>query len=122
MKAADGEVKILRGRAAVFRHPDDEQPEAGQVWILWAMPPESRPARFPLEPLSGSRILPLVRISHQALRKMISGLWQNRAQRGQDEDPACQENAYAGRHSVAQFPSSAGARFCFSSAHGGLFR
>jgi hypothetical protein len=37
MNAADSEVKILRGRAAVFRHPDDEQPAAGQVWILWAI-------------------------------------------------------------------------------------
>jgi hypothetical protein len=37
MKAADSEVKILRGRAAVFRHLDGEQPEAGQVWILWAI-------------------------------------------------------------------------------------
>jgi len=37
MKTADSEVKILRGHAAVFRHPDDERPEADQVWILWAM-------------------------------------------------------------------------------------
>ena len=37
MKTADSEVKILRGHAAVFRHPDDERPEAGQVWILWAI-------------------------------------------------------------------------------------
>ena len=38
MQAADGEAKILRGRVAVFRHPDGKQPDAGQVWILWAMP------------------------------------------------------------------------------------
>jgi len=37
MKPADAEVKVLRGRAAAFRHPDGEQSEAGQVWILWAI-------------------------------------------------------------------------------------
>jgi hypothetical protein len=37
MHAVDSEVKVLRGRAAVFRHPDSEQPEAGQVWVLWAI-------------------------------------------------------------------------------------
>jgi hypothetical protein len=36
VKPADAEVKVLRGRAAAFRHPDGEQPQAGQVWILWA--------------------------------------------------------------------------------------
>jgi len=37
MQPADAEVKVLRGRAAAFRHPDGEQSEAGQVWILWAI-------------------------------------------------------------------------------------
>jgi hypothetical protein len=37
MKPADAEVKVLRGRAAAFRHSDGEQSEAGQVWIVWAI-------------------------------------------------------------------------------------
>ncbi len=38
MNAADTEVKVRRGRAAVFRHPDGDPPSAtGQVWILWAV-------------------------------------------------------------------------------------
>ena len=36
MGQADTEVKVLRGRAAVFRHADGEQLDAGQVWVLWA--------------------------------------------------------------------------------------
>ena len=30
-------MRVLRGQAAAFRHPDGEQPDAGQVWILWAV-------------------------------------------------------------------------------------
>jgi hypothetical protein len=37
MKPADTEVRLLRGRAAAFRHPDGDLPESGQVWILWAI-------------------------------------------------------------------------------------
>jgi hypothetical protein len=37
MQPADAEVKVLRGRAAAFRHPDSELPGTGQVWILWAL-------------------------------------------------------------------------------------
>ncbi len=37
MKPANAEVKVLRGRAAAFRHPDGEKSEAGQVWVLWAI-------------------------------------------------------------------------------------
>jgi hypothetical protein len=37
MKSADTEVKLLRGRAAAFRHPDGDLPESGQVWVLWAI-------------------------------------------------------------------------------------
>jgi len=37
MKPADAEVKVARGRVAAFRHSDGEQPEAGRVWILWAV-------------------------------------------------------------------------------------
>ncbi len=37
MNDAVAEVRVLHGRAAVFRHPDGKQPEAGQVWIIWAI-------------------------------------------------------------------------------------
>jgi hypothetical protein len=37
MTPADTEGKVARGRATAFRHVDSEQPEAGQVWILWAI-------------------------------------------------------------------------------------
>jgi hypothetical protein len=37
MEPADTEVKVRRGRAAAFRHPDGEKSEAGQVWILWVI-------------------------------------------------------------------------------------
>jgi hypothetical protein len=37
MRPADGEVKVLRGSAAAFRHPDGDEPGAGQVWVLWAV-------------------------------------------------------------------------------------
>jgi hypothetical protein len=37
MTTADAEVKVLRGHAAAFRHLDSAEPEAGQVWILWAI-------------------------------------------------------------------------------------
>jgi hypothetical protein len=37
MKPADAEVKVLRGHAAAFRHPCGEKPDAGQVWIFWAI-------------------------------------------------------------------------------------
>lgn len=37
MNAADAEVKVLRGRAAAYRHPDGDLARTGQVWILWAI-------------------------------------------------------------------------------------
>ena len=37
MRPADGEVKVLRGSAAAFRHPDGDKPGAGHVWVLWAV-------------------------------------------------------------------------------------
>jgi len=37
MNDAVVEVRVLHGCAAAFRHPDGEQPEAGQVWIIWAI-------------------------------------------------------------------------------------
>jgi hypothetical protein len=37
MAAADAEIQVRRGRVAAFRHVDGEQPEAGRVWILWAL-------------------------------------------------------------------------------------
>jgi hypothetical protein len=37
MHAADAEVQVLRGSVAVFRHPEGEEPNDGQVWVLWAI-------------------------------------------------------------------------------------
>ncbi|HEX3988434.1 MAG TPA: hypothetical protein VHZ30_03320 [Verrucomicrobiae bacterium] len=37
MQEASSEIKILRGSVAAFRHPDGNGPEAGQVWVLWAI-------------------------------------------------------------------------------------
>jgi hypothetical protein len=37
MRPADAEVKVLRGSATAFRHPDGDAPGAGQVWVLWAV-------------------------------------------------------------------------------------
>ena len=37
MLAASNEVEVVNGRVAVFRHPDGAQPDAGQVWVIWAL-------------------------------------------------------------------------------------
>ena len=37
MRPADTEVKVRRGSAVAFRHPDSGTPGAGQVWVLWAV-------------------------------------------------------------------------------------
>ena len=37
MRPADTEVKLLSGHATTFRHVDGPRPEAGQVWVLWAV-------------------------------------------------------------------------------------
>ncbi len=37
MRPADTEVKVLTGRATAFCHRDGDRPEAGQVWVLWAV-------------------------------------------------------------------------------------
>lgn len=37
MGPADSEVKVLHGRGMCFRHQDGDTPEAGQVWVLWAV-------------------------------------------------------------------------------------
>jgi hypothetical protein len=34
---ANREVSVLRGMVAAFRHPDGPEPEAGQVWVIWAL-------------------------------------------------------------------------------------
>ena len=47
-----------------------------------------------------------------------SGLWQNRARVRAKGVEVRREGVLAVRHSVACFPRSRGARFCFSSAHG----
>jgi len=37
MRPADDEVKVTNGRATAFVHLDGDKPEAGQVWVLWAV-------------------------------------------------------------------------------------
>jgi hypothetical protein len=37
MLPANKEISILQGQVAAFRHPDGPEPEAGQVWIIWAL-------------------------------------------------------------------------------------
>ena len=37
MLPATNEVVVIRGMVAAFRHPDGPDPDAGQVWILWAV-------------------------------------------------------------------------------------
>ena len=37
MLLATNEVVVLRGQAMAFRHPDGPRPDAGQVWVLWAL-------------------------------------------------------------------------------------
>jgi len=37
MWPADAEVKVTNGRAVAFAHLDGDKPEAGQVWVLWAV-------------------------------------------------------------------------------------
>lgn len=38
MEPDDADVQVNRGSIAAFRHPDAGQPDAGRVWILWALP------------------------------------------------------------------------------------
>jgi hypothetical protein len=35
--AADDQVKVISGRATAFRHLDGAAPDAGQVWVVWAV-------------------------------------------------------------------------------------
>ena len=37
MLPANQEVSVLHGQVAAFRHPEGPEPEAGQVWIVWAL-------------------------------------------------------------------------------------
>ena len=37
MRPADAEVKVASGRATAFVHIDGDKPEAGRVWVLWAV-------------------------------------------------------------------------------------
>jgi hypothetical protein len=37
INAADAEIRPLHGRVTAFRHTEVEQPDGGQVWILWAV-------------------------------------------------------------------------------------
>lgn len=37
MLAALNEVEVVQGQIAAFRHPDGPQPDAGQVWVIWAV-------------------------------------------------------------------------------------
>jgi hypothetical protein len=37
MLPANQQITVLEGQAAAFRHPDGPEPEARQVWIVWAL-------------------------------------------------------------------------------------
>jgi len=37
MFAISNEVEVVNGQVAVFRHPDGARPDAGQVWVIWAL-------------------------------------------------------------------------------------
>ena len=37
MIPADGEISMTTGKAVAFRHPDGPGPDAGRVWIVWAL-------------------------------------------------------------------------------------
>lgn len=37
MLEASNEVVVIRGQISAFRHPDAAEPDAGQVWVVWAL-------------------------------------------------------------------------------------
>jgi hypothetical protein len=37
MLAASNEVTVVQGRIAAFRHPESDQPDASQVWVIWPL-------------------------------------------------------------------------------------
>jgi hypothetical protein len=37
MLSASNEVVVVEGRVNAFRHPDGPEPDAGQVWVIWAL-------------------------------------------------------------------------------------
>jgi hypothetical protein len=37
MLPANKEVSVLQGQVAAFGHPDPPEPEAGRVWVVWAL-------------------------------------------------------------------------------------
>jgi hypothetical protein len=37
MLKASNEVTVVQGRIAAFRHPDDVESDAGQVWVIWPL-------------------------------------------------------------------------------------
>jgi hypothetical protein len=37
MLEASNEVTVVQGRIAAFRHPDDVESDAGQVWVIWPL-------------------------------------------------------------------------------------
>jgi hypothetical protein len=37
MLSASNEVVVVEGKVNAFRHPDGPEPDAGQVWVIWAL-------------------------------------------------------------------------------------
>ena len=37
MVEAANDIVVIRGQVSVFRHPDASEPNAGQVWVIWAL-------------------------------------------------------------------------------------
>jgi hypothetical protein len=60
------------------------------------------------------------RTCQQALRRLVSGLWQNRAHRGPHEDLVGQNSGLGHGDVVSLFPRFGEARFCFSGPHSSI--
>jgi hypothetical protein len=54
MHPAEAEVKVVQGQARAFRHPDDDGPGTGCVWVFWAVA-DTGDARVDL-PAAGERV------------------------------------------------------------------
>jgi hypothetical protein len=54
MLPASNEVMVAQGRVCAFRHPDGPGPDAGQVWVVWALA-DTGPAQVEL-PVRRARV------------------------------------------------------------------
>ena len=70
MRPAGAEVKVLRGDVTAFRHLDGDGPEAGRVWVLWAVA-DTGDARVEL-PVARRRVI-LVHVDGTTSELPVSG-------------------------------------------------